>query len=78
MKLYDVSWVAIIAVLLSCFVAAESIKYLGEDNFIEEGEEWFIEQETGLDIDITPASKEVPSKSSERLKRWQEKNLSKR
>ena len=49
----------IVSVTILCAVIGiVSDKYLGDDNLVEEESEQIIKNETGLDIDLTPKSKE--------------------
>lgn len=57
MKLYDLSIVLIITVVC-LFAGMASIKTWGPDNVVEEISEEIIQEETGLDIDLSPSTKE--------------------
>lgn len=60
MKLYDFGIVIIIGVIAVCAIGGYvSSRYLGNDNPIEEAAEEVIEEETGLDVDLSPDSKET-------------------
>jgi hypothetical protein len=48
----------LIIILISLIIGFGSIFLLGNDNPIEEIAEKVIEKETGIDIDLTPASPE--------------------
>lgn len=64
MKIYDFSILMIIgSIALAVTVGLLSQKYLGDDNFIEEICEEIIHKKTGLEVDLSPKSKE-PSSSS--------------
>ena len=51
--------IAIVVVLIATLVACISVKMLGNDNAIEEQMEQLIQDQTGLDIDLTPDSPET-------------------
>lgn len=60
MKMYDLGVTIIIVVVSICIAGGLlSTLWLGKDNVIEEAAEKVIERETGIDIDLTPSSKEV-------------------
>ncbi len=59
MKLFDGGVILIISIVVfAAVIGVISSKYLGDDNALEEATEAVIEKETGLDIDLTPTSKE--------------------
>ena len=47
-----------LAVILAIIIGIGSVYLLGNDNHVEEIAEKVIEEETGIDIDLTPNSKE--------------------
>lgn len=58
MKLYDIS-VFIVGVLVFVLVVGiVSSKYYGPDNIVEEISEKIIEEETGIDLDLSPETEE--------------------
>jgi len=61
MKLYDAGTTALIIVAIAIIigVASSKIGKLEEDNVIEEIAEEIVESQTGLDLDFTPASREI-------------------
>lgn len=64
MKLYDFSLAMIIgSIALAVTVGLLSQKYLGDDNAVEELCEEFIYDKTGLEVDLSPKSKETSSSS---------------
>lgn len=58
MKLYDLSWVIVLAVILAGIVGIATQAFMNPDNFIEEDLEDFIQMETGDRIDLSPGSPE--------------------
>jgi hypothetical protein len=59
MRLCDVSLLIVIVVaVVAAAIGYGSSKYLGDDNPVEEAAEEVIEADTGIDIDLTPGSKE--------------------
>lgn len=59
MKLRDVSLIILISILVICVASGViSSKYLGDDNPVEETAEKIIDSQTGIDVDLTPNSKE--------------------
>lgn len=49
----------VISVIFAGLIGIISGKFLGDDNLIEEKSEDFINEKTGLKIDLTPDSQEV-------------------
>ena len=62
MKFYDAGFTIFIIVVVVSFIGAFSIKYLGNDNPVEEAAEAIIEVETGKKIDISPGGENATSK----------------
>jgi len=59
MKMYELGTMIIITVVSICVVAGLVSKFwFGADNPIEETAEKIIDFETGIDIDLSPASEE--------------------
>jgi hypothetical protein len=58
MKLYDGAIVIIVVLLAVGVVGAISQHFMWPDNPIEEASEQLIEQKTGVDIDLSPATPE--------------------
>jgi len=59
MRMYELATVVIVTVVGLCLGVGLVSKYwLGPDNVIEETAEKIIDAETGIDIDLTPESKE--------------------
>ncbi len=59
MKMYELGTLIIITIISLCVVAGLASKiWYGDDNPIEETAEKIIELETGIDIDLSPDSKE--------------------
>ena len=50
---WNVFWIVVVCIIATT-IGIISIKYLGNDNPIEEAAEQIIESETGLDIDLSP------------------------
>lgn len=60
MKLFDGSFILMGIVLAILAVGGlVSIKFLGQDNPVEEAVEEIIKNQTGLDIDLSPETKET-------------------
>ncbi len=60
MRLYEVATVVIVTIVgLSILVGIGSKFFLGDDNVVEEVAEQIIDDKTGIDIDLTPSSKEI-------------------
>ena len=57
MKLYDLS-LAIFIVIVALITGIVSSEFFGPDNEIEEASEEVIKFETGVDIDLSPSTKE--------------------
>lgn len=59
MKLYDFGIIILVAIVVgAAVIGVVSVKYLGSDNAVEEVAEEVIKAETGVNIDLTPSSKE--------------------
>jgi len=58
MKLHDGGMTVFVIVVIVALGGYLSKKWLGHDNPIEETAEVIIEQHTGVDVDLTPSSKE--------------------
>ena len=58
MKVYDGSALIVGILVVALIAGYASSKFLGEDNAIEEAAEEVIESQIGVDIDLTPDSKE--------------------
>lgn len=58
MKLYDGGLIVISILIVALAAGYASSRWLGDDNPIEESAETVIHEHTGLDIDLTPSSKE--------------------
>lgn len=58
MKLYEAGSVVLIIIGIAAFIGIASTFYLGDDNPVEESAEAVIEMNTGVDIDLSPQSKE--------------------
>jgi hypothetical protein len=50
---WNIIWI-VISCVIATLVGIISIKYLGNDNLIEEAAEVVIKSETGVDIDLSP------------------------
>ena len=60
MKLYDLSVIAaLIGLAALATVGYFSHKFLGHDNHVEEKIEEVVKEKTGLDVDLTPDTKEI-------------------
>ena len=60
MKLYDGGSLLVVGILVVALVAGYvSTRWLGNDNPVEEAAEEVIESQTGMDIDLSPDSKEA-------------------
>lgn len=44
----------LVLITLAVIIGIVSQKYLGADNIVEQDAEFFIKEETGLDIDLSP------------------------
>jgi|WetSurMetagenome_2_1015567.scaffolds.fasta_scaffold490159_1 hypothetical protein len=55
--------VAILVVIGAVVIGIVSIKFLGNDNPVEEAAEAVILKETGLDVDLTPSDTKTVSQS---------------
>lgn len=62
MKFYDAGFTIFIVVVIVSLIGAFSVKYLGNDNPVEEAAEAIIEVETGKKIDISPGGENATSK----------------
>lgn len=61
MKLFDASIIIIATIVAAAtLVGLVSTCFFKDDSIIEEVAEEVIEKETGLKIDLTPSSKELP------------------
>ena len=58
MKLYDGGLIVISIVIVALAAGYASSRWLGDDNPVEEAAESIIEEQTGLDIDLSPSSEE--------------------
>lgn len=58
MKLYDGGVLVVGILVVALGVGYLSSRWLGEDNPIEEAAEEVIESQTGMEIDLSPESKE--------------------
>lgn len=58
MKLYDAGLTILIIIIVVSAVGLVSVKFLGDDNPIEEVAEDVIQVETGAKIDLTPNTHE--------------------
>jgi Na+-transporting methylmalonyl-CoA/oxaloacetate decarboxylase gamma subunit len=61
MKCYDGGVTLFILIAVVCLVGFLSTRFLDDDNLIEETSEEVIKIHTGVDIDLSPSSKEFPS-----------------
>ena len=60
MKLYDLGTIALLIGLAAlATVGYFSHKYLGHDNAVEEKIEEVVKEKTGLNVDLTPDTKEI-------------------
>ena len=58
MKLYDGATTVLIIIGVAALLGVLSARWLGEDNAVEETAEEVIEMHTGVDLDLSPDSKE--------------------
>lgn len=58
MKLYDGGTTALIIIGVAAIIGVLSSRWLGDDNEVEETAEKVIEMQTGVDLDLSPNSKE--------------------
>lgn len=59
MRLLDIGSVIIVVIVVSaCIAGIVSKHYLGNDNFVEQTAEDVIQQETGVEVDLSPDSVE--------------------
>ena len=58
MKLYDGGIIVISIIVVALAAGYASSRWLGDDNPVEEAAESVIEEQTGLDIDLTPNTSE--------------------
>ena len=58
MKLYSGGFIVISIIVVALAAGYASSRWLGDDNPVEEAAESVIEEQTGLDIDLTPNTSE--------------------
>ena len=58
MKLYDVSVLFIVVMVMVLLTGLVSDRFLGDDNPVEESAEAIILDQTGISVDLSPQSKE--------------------
>lgn len=59
MKFYDAGLTILIVVCVVSLIGALSIKFLGNDNPVEEAAEEVIKLETGQQLDLSPGSEDA-------------------
>ena len=59
MKFYDAGLTILIVVCVVSLIGVLSVKYLGNDNPVEEAAEEVIKLETGQQIDLTPGTQDA-------------------
>ena len=64
MKRCSVSLIVIIVVAIAAIAGAISVKFLGNDNVVEQVAEDVIKEETGIDVDVSPEVQKAASQPS--------------